>query len=48
MDIGAGYDMLDDNLSSFRSVRNEPLPIDINRLHEGDGISNILTCNQMA
>ena len=43
--IGAGYDTLDDNLSSFRSVRNEPLPIDITigRLDEGDGISNTLT-----
>ena len=44
-DIGAGYDTLGDNLSSFRSVRNEPLHININRLEEGDGISNILTRN---
>ena len=44
-DIGTGNDTLDDNLSSFRSVRNEPLPIDINRLDEDDGISNILTRN---
>ena len=40
-DIGAGYD----TLGSFRSVRNKPLPIDINRLNEGDGISNTLTRN---
>ena len=44
-DIRAGYDTLVDNLSSFRSVGNEPLPIDINRLDEGDGISNTLTRN---
>ena len=44
-DIGAGYDALGDNLSSFRSVGNEPLPIAINRLDEGDGISNTLTRN---
>ena len=43
--IGAGYDTLDDNLISFRSVGNEPLPIAINRLDEGDGISNTLTRN---
>ena len=35
-DIGAGYDTWADNLSSFRSVGNEPLPIDINMLDEGD------------
>ena len=44
-DIGAGYDTLGDNLSSFRSGRNEPLPIDLNRLDEGDGISSTLTRN---
>ena len=44
-DIGAGYYTLDDNLSSFRNVGNEPSPIDINRLDEGDGISNTLTRN---
>ena len=45
MDICAGYiiDMLGDNLSRFRSVRNEPLSMDINRLDEGDGISNTMT-----
>ena len=40
-DIGAGYD----SLSSFRSVGKEPLPIEINRLDEGDGISNTTTRN---
>ena len=44
-DIGAGYDTLGDNLSSFRSVGNQPLPIDINRLDEGDGISSTLKSN---
>ena len=44
-DIGAVYDTLVDNLSSFRSVGNEPLPIDINRLDAGDVISNTLTRN---
>ena len=44
-DIGAGYDTCADNLSSFRSVGNEPLPIDLNMLDEGDGISNTLTRN---
>ena len=44
-DIGAGYDTWADNLSSFRSVGNEPLPIDINMLDKGDGICNTLTRN---
>ena len=44
-DIGAGYDTLGDNLSSFGSVGNQPLPIDINRLDEGDGISSMLKSN---
>ena len=44
-DIGAGYDTLDDNLSSFRSVGNEPLPIGIKMLDEGDIISNTLARN---
>ena len=44
-DIGAGYDTLGDNLSSFCSVGNQPLPIDINRLDEGDGISSTLKSN---
>ena len=44
-DIGAGYYTFGDKLSSFRSVGNKPLPIDLNRLDEGDGISNTLTRN---
>ena len=32
-------------MRSFRSVGKEPLPIDINRLDEGDGISNTMTQN---
>ena len=44
-DIGAGYDTLGDYLSSYRSVGNQPLPIDINKLDEGDGISNTLKCS---
>ena len=44
-DIAAGYDMWADIWSSFRSDGNEPLPIDINMLDEGDGISNTLTRN---
>ena len=44
-DIGAGYDTLGDNLSSCCRVGNEPLPIDLNRLDEGDRISSTLTRN---
>lgn len=44
-DTGAGYDTLADNLSSFRSVGNQPIPVEINRLDDGDGIANTLALN---
>ena len=44
-DIRAGYATLGHNLNSFRSVGNQPLPIDINMLDEGDDISNTIKCN---
>ena len=44
-DIGAGYDSLGDHLTSFRCAGKEPLPIEINRLDEGDGISSTMTRN---
>ena len=44
-DIGAGYDSLGDHLTSFRCAGKEPLPIEINRLDEGDGISSTMTHN---
>ena len=45
MNIGADFDNLGHDLNSFRSVGNRPLPIDINMLDEGDGISNTMTRN---
>ena len=44
-DIGAGYQSLGDNLNSFLKLGKQPLPIDISRLDEGDGIVSTLTRN---
>ena len=38
MNIGEGYDTSGHNLNSFSNVGNQPLPIGINMLDEGDGI----------
>ena len=45
-DIGAGYDTLAANLTSFLSVDYQPLPVDIHRLDEGDGFISTLTQNK--
>ena len=45
MNIRADYDTLGHKLNSFRSVGNQPLPIDIKMLDEGDGISNTMKQN---
>uniref|UniRef100_UPI00358E7494 uncharacterized protein n=1 Tax=Myxine glutinosa TaxID=7769 RepID=UPI00358E7494 len=44
-DVGVGYDTLGENLSKFLEVGNQPLPIDIRRLDEGDGIGSTLERN---
>ena len=44
-DNGAGYVTLGDNLKSFHQLGKRPLPIDIARLDEGDGIGNTLARN---
>ena len=47
-DIGAGYGTLGDNLKSFLQLGNRPLPLDIDRLDEGDGIGSTLARNHAA
>lgn len=44
-DTGAGYVTLGDNLTSFLQLGKRPLPIDIARLDEGDGIGSTLARN---
>ena len=44
-DNGAGYVSLGDNLESFHRLGMQPLPIDIARLDEGDGIGSTLARN---
>ena len=45
-DLGCSYDSLGNNLSSFRDIGKQPVPVDLNRLDESDDIANTLSCNQ--
>ena len=45
-DIGSSYDTLGNNLSSFRDICKQSVPVDLNRLDDGDGIANTLSRNQ--
>lgn len=44
-DVGAGYETLDENLTGFLELGVNPVPVDISRLNEGDGIATTLSRN---
>ena len=45
-DIGSSYDTLGNNLTCFRDICKQPIPVDLNRLDDGGGIANTLSRNQ--